>query len=288
MSNRTLLLCYAAPALRPFVPLIVRWCVRFCALVFVPVFLAACGTPTTKYDETVGWSAQKIYAEAREEMRGGAWERAIKLLETLEAKYPFGRYAQQAQIDIAYSYWKSSDLASALAACDRFAKLYPNHSHIDYVLYLKGLINFNEDLGIMARFSRQDPTERDNRAARDAFDSFKQLAARYPDSKYADDARLRMRYLVNSLAQYELHVARYYVRRGALLAAANRAQFAITSYPNTPAQEEALYIMFKAYDSMGLSDLRDDAKRVLDKNFPNSQIVKNDGALTKDPWWKLW
>ncbi len=280
MPNRTLLACFTAPAL--------RWFGRLFALICVSVFLTACGTSPSKNDETAGWSAQKIYAEAREEMRSSSWERAIKLLETLEAKYPFGRYAQQAQIDIAYSYWKSSDLASALAACDRFAKLYPNHSNIDYVLYLKGLINFNEDLGIMGKFSGQDPTERDNRAARDAFDSFKSLVARYPDSKYADDARLRLRYLVNALAQYELHVARYYVRRGALLAAANRAQFAITTYPNTPSQEEALYIMFKVYDSMGLNDLRDDARRVLDKNFPNSQIVKNDGVLTKEPWWKLW
>ena len=276
MSNRTLLSLFSTPL----------W--RLWALLCVSVHLSACGTPPTKYDETAGWSAQKIYAEAREEMRSGAWDRAIKLLETLEAKYPFGRYAQQAQIDIAYSHWKSNDLASALAACDRFAKLYPNHSHIDYVLYLKGLINFNEDQGILGKVSRQDPTERDNRAARDAFDTFKSLVARFPESKYADDASLRLRYLVNALAQYELHVARYYVRRGALLAAANRAQYAITTYPNTPAQEEALYIMFKVYDSMGLNDLRDDARRVLDKNFPNSQIVKNDGVLSKDPWWKIW
>ena len=276
MSNRTLVSRLTAPLLRVSV------------LVFLSALLSACGTSPSKYDETAGWSAQKIYADAREEMRSGAWERAIKLLEVLEAKYPFGRFAQQAQIDIAYSYWKSNDLASALAACDRFAKLYPNHSHVDYVLYLKGLINFNEDQGIMARFSRQDPTERDNRAARDAFDTFKSLVARFPDSKYADDARLRLRYLVNALAQYEIHVARYYVRRGALLAAANRAQYALNTYPNTPAQEEALYIMFKVYDTMGLSDLRDAARRVLDKNFPNSLIVKNDGPLSNDPWWKLW
>jgi outer membrane protein assembly factor BamD len=167
-------------------------------------------------------------------------------------------------------------------------KLYPNHSNLDYVLYLKGLINFNEDLGMLGRVSRQDPTERDNRAARDSFDTFKLLVARYPDSKYAEDAGLRLRYLVNSLAQYEVHVARFYVRRGALLAAANRAQYAIATYPNTPAQEEALFIMYKSYDSMGLNDLRDDTKRILDKNFPNSLIVKNNGPVSVEPWWKLW
>ena len=128
--------------------------------------LSACGTnDQSRYDETAGWSAQKIYTEAREEMRSGSWEKAIKLLEALEAKYPFGRYAQQAQIDTAYSHWKSNNPGAALAACDRFIKLYPNHSHIDYVLYLKGLVNFNEDQGILGKVSRQDPTERDNRAA---------------------------------------------------------------------------------------------------------------------------
>lgn len=221
-------------------------------------------------------------------MRSGAWDKAIKLLETLEAKYPFGRFAQQAQIDIAYSYWKNNDHGSALAACDRFIKLYPNHSHLDYVLYLKGLVNFNEDIGLLGNVSRQDPTERDNRAARESFDSFKSLLLRFPESKYADDARLRLRYLVGALSQYEIHVARYYMRRGAYLAAANRAQFAIKTYPNTPAQEEALFIMVKAYEQMGLTDLRDDAKRILDKTYPNSAIVKNNGPLTDSPWWKLW
>ncbi len=260
-------------------------CLALLAALFI---LSACGTRVNQYDETAGWSAQKIYTEAREEMRASSWEKAIKLLETLEAKYPFGRFAQQAQIDIAYSYWKSNDLASSLAACDRFIKLYPNHSHLDYVIYLKGLINFNEDLGLLGKVSRQDPTERDNRAAKESFDTFKLLVARYPESKYADDARLRLRYLVNALAAYEIHVARYYVRRGALLAAVNRAQYTITTYPNSPSHEEALFIMWKTYDAMGLSDLRNDAKRVLDRNFPNSQIVKNNGPVVQNPWWKLW
>jgi outer membrane protein assembly factor BamD len=249
--------------------------------------LAACSTPTVN-DETAGWSAQRIYTEAREEMRSGSWERAIKLLESLEAKYPFGRFAQQAQLDIAYSYWKNNDLASAVAACDRFIKLYPNHEHLDYVLYLRGLIYFNEDLGFMGKFTRQDQTERDNRGARESFDTFKNLVARFPDSKYAEDARLRLRYLINALAQYEIHVARYYMRRGAFVAAANRAQYLIQNYPNTPANEEALYIMFKAYEAMGMNDLRESARRVLDLNFPNSELVRNQGPRNTEPWWKLW
>jgi outer membrane protein assembly factor BamD len=267
-------------------------CLRGLLLAFLAAcLLAGCSNTATgnkEYDETNGWSAQRIYTEAREEMSGGGWDRAIKLLEVLEAKYPFGRFAQQAQMDIAYSYWKSGDLASALAACDRFIKLYPNHANLDYVYYLRGLVNFNEDLGIMGKVSRQDPTERDNKAARESFDTFKELITRFPESKYAPDARLRLQYLVYALGQYELHVARFYMKRGAYVAAANRAQNVITTYPNTPAQEEALFILVKAYDAMGMKDLSADAKRVLDKNYPGSKIVSNNGPVSKDPWWKLW
>jgi len=254
-------------------------------------FLAACGggaTGNKEYDETNGWSAQRIYTEAREEMSSGGWDRAIKLLEVLEAKYPFGRFAQQAQIDIAYAYWKSGDQASAVAACDRFIKLYPNHANLDYIYYLRGLVNFNEDLGLLGKVSRQDPTERDNKAARESFDTFKELLARFPESKYAPDARLRLQYLVYALGRYEVHVARYYMKRGAYLAAANRAQNVITTYSNTPAQEEALFILSKAYDAMGMKDLAADARRVLDINYPNSVIVRNNGPVNNDPWWKLW
>ncbi|MFN0161725.1 MAG: outer membrane protein assembly factor BamD [Burkholderiales bacterium] len=261
-----------------------RACIAACA---AALLVAACSSPEVR-DETAGWSAQKIYTDAREEMRTGSWERAIKLLEALESKYPFGRFAQQAQLDIAYSYWKNNDLASAVAACDRFIKLYPNHEHIDYVLYLRGLIHFNEDLGFAGKITRQDQTERDNRGARESFDTFKNLVARFPDSKYSEDARLRLRYLINALAQYEIHVARYYMRRGAFVAAVNRAQFLIQNYPNTPANEEALFVMFKAYEAMGMNDLRDSAKRVLDLNFPKSELVRNNGPRSTEPWWKLW
>ncbi|MDB5806380.1 MAG: outer membrane protein assembly factor BamD [Betaproteobacteria bacterium] len=253
--------------------------------------LGACATGNTgnkEYDETKGWTAERIYTEAREEMNGGGWDRAIKLLEVLEAKYPFGRFAQQAQMDIAYSYWKNSDKASAVAACDRFIKLYPNHAYIDYMYYLRGLVNFNEDLGILGKLSRQDPTERDNKASRESFDTFKELVTRFPDSKYAPDARLRLQYLVFSLAKYEVHVARYYMKRGAYVAAINRAQNVITVYPNTPAQEEALYIISKAYEAMGMKDLAGDARKVLDNTYPNSTIVRNNGPVNNDPWWKIW
>ena len=251
------------------------------------LLLASCGLLSSEKDETVGWSAQKLYGEAKDAMASKSWERAIKYLEKLEARYPYGRYAQQAQIDIAYSYWKNNDRAQAIAAADRFIKLYPNHANVDYAYYLKGLVNFNENQGILSIIDNPDMTERDSKGTREAFEAFKELVTRYPESKYAEDARLRMRYLVNSLAQYEVHVARYYMKRGAYVAAANRAQFAVKNYPQAPALEEAVFIMVKAYDALGMTDLRDASDRVMRKNFPESRYLTGKGDRSA-PWWKLW
>lgn len=249
--------------------------------------LAGCGLFPTEVDETAGWSAQKLYGEAKDQMASKNWERAIKYLEKLEARYPYGRYAQQAQLDIAYAYWKATERSSAIAAADRFIKLYPNHTHVDYAYYLKGLINFNENQGLLSALDNPDMTERDPKGTREAFESFKEVVTRFPDSKYAEDAAARMRYLVNSLAQHEVHVARYYMKRGAFVAAANRAQFAVQHYPQAPAVEEAVFIMVKAYDALGMNDLRDSADRVMRKNFPQSRYLS--GKVRRDvPWWKLW
>ena len=220
-------------------------------------------------------------------MSSRAWDRAIKLLEKLEARYPYGRFAQQAQLDVAYAYWKSGERASAIAAADRFIKLYPNHANVDYAYYLKGLVNFNENTGILSILDNPDMTERDSKGSRESFEAFKELVNRFPDSKYTEDARGRMRYLVNSLAQYEVHVARYYMKRGAFVAAANRAQFAVQNYPRAPALEEAVFIMVKAYDALGMADLRDAADRVMRKNFPESKYLTGK-ADRSAPWWKLW
>jgi outer membrane protein assembly factor BamD len=255
--------------------------------VILALLLCACGLLPEVKDETTGWSANKLYEEAKDEISKGGYTNAIKYLEKLEARYPYGRYAQQAQVDLAYVYFKDGDHASAITACDRFIKLHPNHPNVDYIYYLKGLVNFNEDLGLMGRFSGQDLTERDPKAARESFDAFKELAVRYPDSKYTPDAIARMKYLVNALASHEVHVARYYMKRSAYVAAANRAQYALLNYPQAPAVEEALFIMVKAYDAMGMSDLRDDADRVMHKNFPESAYLKGT-AGGKDPWWMLW
>ena len=250
--------------------------------------LSGCGIFSGKeIDETRGWTAQKLYAEARQELADRNWQNAIKHYERIESRYPFGRFAQQAMIEVSYAHWKNEDIASALASIDRFVKLHTNHPSVDYMYYLRGLINFNDDLGIMGFVSGQDLSERDPKAAADAFLAFRELATRFPQSKYTPDALQRMNYLVNTLASHEVHVARYYMKRKAYVAAANRTQYALKTYPTAPANEEGLVIMVKAYDAMGMTGLRDDAERVLKQNFPDSVYLK--GGPRKDvPWWQIW
>jgi len=238
------------------------------------LLLAACSL-ADKPDPKTGWSAEKLYRDAKEALDSGQYDLAIKRYETLEARFPYGRYSQQGQLEIAYAYYKQSEQASAVAAAERFVKLHPNHSNVDYAYYLKGLAYFNEDLGLLGRMARQDRTERDPKSARDSFDAFKELVQRFPDSLYAPDALARMKYLVNALASHEVHVARYYMKRGAYVAAANRAQYALKNYPQAPAQEEALLIMIQAYDVLSMPELRDDAERILRKNFPDSKQLKS-------------
>jgi outer membrane protein assembly factor BamD len=239
-------------------------------------------------DETVGWSAQRLYGEAKDAMTEKDWPRAIRYFEKLEARFPYGRYAQQAQLEVAYAHWKSDDRALAVAAADRFIKLYPNHPNVDYAYYLKGLINFNELSGMLSWLTSPDMTDRDPKATREAFDAFQEVVTRFPDSRYAEDAAARMRYLVNALASHEVHVARYYMKRGAYLAAANRAQYAVQHYPQSPAIEEAVFILVKAYDALGMADLRDAADQVMRKNFPESPYLTGGGARKDVPWWRIW
>jgi outer membrane protein assembly factor BamD len=248
--------------------------------------LTACGLLPEKVDETKGWSAAQLYDEAKYDLSTGNYDNAIKKLEKLEARYPFGTYAQQAQMDIPYIYYKQGDHAQALAAIERFIKLHPNHPNLDYIYYLRGLVNFNDKISLLQSLAKQDMTERDPKAAREAFDAFKALVTRFPDSKYTPDALLRMKYLVNTMAQYELHVAKYYYRRGAYLAAANRAQSAVKEYPDAPAIEEALFVLAQCYDKMGLVQLRDDAERVFAQNFPDSQLTQVSSQ--KKSWWEFW
>jgi outer membrane protein assembly factor BamD len=265
-----------------------RSSIRGILAVFLILALGGCGLfSANEYDETRTWSVQKLYAEARSELSDRNWENAIKHYERIESRYPFGRFAQQAQIEVAYAHWKNEDSASALSAIDRFVKQHPNHPSADYMYFLRGLINFNDDLGILGFFSGQDLSERDPKAAADAFAAFKELVVRFPESKYTPDAIQRMNYLVNALASHEIHVARYYLKRKAYVAAANRAQYALKTYPGAPANEEGLVVMVKAYDALGMTTLRDDAERVLNRNFPDS-IYLRGGPKSDAPWWQIW
>jgi outer membrane protein assembly factor BamD len=249
-------------------------------------FIAACSLLPEEIDMTADWSANRFYTEAKSALNDNNWEEAIKYYQRLESRYPYGRLAQQAQMEIAYAYWKSGDADSAIIACDRFLKLHPNHPNADYIYYLKGLINFNGDLGFMGYLHSQDQTERDPKSARESFEALKELVTRYPDSKYTPDAQQRLTYLVNTLAAHEVHVARYYYRRGAYIAAVNRSQFMLQNYPGTPAQEEALHILIRSYEKLGMEDLRADAERVMQNNYPQSQDPA-EGFERKKRWWQL-
>jgi outer membrane protein assembly factor BamD len=253
------------------------------------LFLTAvggCGSITA--DKTAGWSPNKIYAEAKDEMASGQYDKAIPLLEKLEGRAAGTPLAQQAQLEKAYAQYKSNEQAQSLATLERFIKLHPASPAMDYALYLKGLVNFNDNLGIFGFLSQQDLSERDQKAAKESFEAYKELATRFPDSRYAPDSRQRMVYITNSLAQYDVHVARYYFNRGAFIAAINRAQTAVAEYRDVPAVEEALFLMVRSYDAMGLPVLRDDAKRVLEKTYPKSEYLTQGFKSSKDAWWKVW
>ena len=246
------------------------------------------GCASKQVDQTADWSPNKLYNEARDEANSGAYDKAVPLFEKLEGRAAGTPLAQQAQLEKAYAQYKANEPAQAQATLDRFIRLHPASPALDYALYLRGVVNFNDNLGILGRFTNQELSERDQQASRDAYQSFKQLVDQFPQSKYSTEARVRMDYIVNALAAYEIHVARYYYRRGAFVAAANRAQQAIKDYPQTPATEEALFIMAQSYDRLALPQLRDDAERVLKQNYPNSRFIAGAAATSKKPWWQVW
>lgn len=255
-------------------------------LVLLCALMAGCSSKPI--DPTSTWSPNKIYAEAKDELNNGGYEKAIPLFEKLEGRAAGTPLAQQAQLDKAYAQYKGNEQAQAIATLDRFIKLHPASPALDYALYLKGIVNFNDNLGLFGAISRQDLAERDQKAAKESFESFRELVTRFPDSKYTPDARLRMTYTVNSLAQSEVHVARYYYSRGAYVAAINRAQTAISDYRDVPALEEATYIIYKSYDALGMTQLRDDARRVLEKTYPQSEFTTKGFRAADNPWYKFW
>lgn len=249
--------------------------------------LAACSS-TPPEDPNSEAALEKLYSEAREDISSGSYDRAIKTLERIEGRAAGTLMAQQASLDLAWAQYRSGERAAAVTTLERFIKLNPSSPALDYALYLKGLSNFNEDLGLFGRIARQDVAERDQQASRDALLSFRQIVEQFPDSKYANDARTRVDYITNTLAVYEVHVARYYYERAAYVAAANRAQQAVAEFQHAPATEEALYIMMQSYEKLGLKPLRDDAERVLKKNYPDSEYLASGFAAKKRAWWQFW
>ena len=252
---------------------------------FAAVLAGGCGLLPEVKDETADWSADRLYRTAHDSLLEGNYTRAVKLYEQLEARFPYGRYAQQAILESAYANYRAGETAAAVAAADRFIRTYPNHPNVDYAYYLKGLVYFREDQGLLGYVYELDLSEREPKAMRESFAAFKELVTKFPESRYAGDSNDRMRYLTNSLALYEVKVARYYYNRGAYVAAVNRAQTAIVTYPRTPANEDALEILAKSYDKLEMPRLRDDAERVLKQTFPESKYVT---GVSDRPWWRFW
>lgn len=260
------------------------------SLILLSSVLTGCASNDT--DITAGWSQSKLLGEAKSAMADKDYPNCVKYYERLEARYPFGPLAEQSQINSAYCNWKRNEIELALNSINRFIQLHPGHPDIDYAYYLKGLITFNDNLGFFASLAGQDLSERDPKASKDAYEAFKALATKFPNSKYTPDALDRMRYIVNSLAESDVNAARYYYRRGAFVAAINRSQNAVKEYDRAPAIEEALYIMVKSYDALGLTDLSSDTMRVFKANFPKSDIFttgkRQPVTAVKSKWWQIW
>lgn len=250
------------------------------------VLLSGCAD--SNYDPTKNWSVDKLFSEAKDEMAAGGYEKAIGLYEKLEGRAAGTPLAQQAQLDKAWAQYKTNEPVQAVATLDRFIKLHPASPALDYALYLKGLVNFNDNLGWFSSFAEQDLAERDPKQAKESFEAFRELVTRFPDSKYSVDARLRMAFIKNSLARSDVHVARFYYERGAYVAAINRAQITVQEFRDVPAVEEALFLMVQSYDRLGMTELRDDTKRVLLATYPSSKLLMPEAQTTKKSWWKIW
>lgn len=245
-----------------------RQAVFLCTL----VLLAGCGylqSQSDKDKEEAKWPEDRLYDAAKDRLDSGSCSGAIEYYEKLQARYPFGVYTQQSQLELAYCYYRTEEPGSALATIDRFIKLYPSHPHMAYAYYLRGLVNFASGQGLTERYLPKDPSQRDPGAALQSFNDFAELIKRFPESIYVEDAQLRMRHLRNVLAQHEVNVANFYMRRDAFVAAANRARYVVENYQQTPAMPEALILLAKSYKVLELDDLAADALRVLELNYPN-------------------
>lgn len=252
---------------------------KFLLSLFILAIIPGCETfknftkSSEPVDEYRNWSEKKLHTTAKESLDNENFQKAIKLYETLETRYPFGDYAAQAQLNLAYAHYKNNDSESAIAAAERFIKINPRSPVVDYAYYLKGLINYNRDIGFLERFIPTDASQRDPGSARDAYDNFQELITRFPDSKYVPDAQQRMIALRNNLAMHEVHIARFYMKRKAYIAAANRAGEVIAKFQRTPAVPYALEIMKEAYEKLGMVELANDAARIYAQNYPDGPPI---------------
>jgi outer membrane protein assembly factor BamD len=251
-----------------------RLSIKKAFLILMLASLSACSTmdlvtPIDTPDKMANWSAADFYDEAKKSLDDENYINAIELYEGLESRYPFGQYAQQAQIDLAYAYYKNNEPESALATANRFIRIHPRHVNVDYIYYLKGLINFNRGIGFLERYLPTDKSQRDPGAAIESLDDFATLLRRFPDSQYAADSKQRIVALKSNIALHNLNVARYYMKRKAYVAALNRGKHIIEEYPHTTAVPRALLLMVDAYQLIGMNDLAADAQRIYDLNYPN-------------------
>ena len=259
--------------------LLLRLLILCCALT-----LAGCANKGQEFDPTANWTPERLFEDGKAEMNSGNWKLAKERFGAIEARFPFGAYAQQAMMDLAFCEWKDKETDKALSTIARFMQQYPSHPGMDYMIYLKGLINFTPPSAMFSNITQQNPGERDPKALRQSYAAFNELIDRYPQSRYASDARKRIVWLVDTISQNELFVARYYYERYAYVAAINRAQTVITDFEGVPAAEPALYIMMKSYEKLGMTDMRNDTERVLLKNYPDTRLIK-EGFPDKYSWW---
>ncbi len=242
--------------------------------------LAACSSNDEKNEAEA--SEKQLYDVAQKQLKTSNYSSAITNLQLLESRYPFGAFAEQAQLEIIYAYYRSFETEAAIASAERFIRLHPQHPNVDYAYYLKGLASYSEGKGLFERFLPTDMTRRDPGAARQSFNDFAQLLARFPDSEYVPDARARMVHLRNQLARYEIHVANYYFKRGAYLAAANRGRYVVENFQQSTAIPDALAVMCQAYQLLDLPDLAEDARQVLANNHPTHPALDKDGRFKTD------
>lgn len=237
------------------------------SLVCLALLLTGCSSNDKR--EFTENSETAFFENAMKASKAGNYSTAIELLEELESRYPFGRYSQQAQLELIFAYYKSADYESSRATSSRFIRLHPQHLKLDYVYYLKGLASYQQDKDFFDRFLNIETSQRDMGAARQSLVDFGILLNRFPDSQYADEARARMIYLRNQLAEHEIHVGQYYIKRKAWIAAANRGRYVVENYPTTPSVPDGLALMIQGYQQLGLTDLVNQTQKILSQNAPN-------------------